>query len=107
MDRKVNTGKTGRFTGLGRKSPETHGPEGQVEYGLERRMFVSGVFINKPFCYSNGIHHVFENIDFVGMSYTEFVGFLDCSTQEKCEKLYYFHPKLEIPEVLTLISSEL
>ena len=46
MDRKVDTGRTGRFTGLGRKSPETHGPEGRVEYGLERRMCVSGILGN-------------------------------------------------------------
>ena len=25
-DRKVDAGRTGRFTGSGRKSPETHGP---------------------------------------------------------------------------------
>nr|KAJ0224507.1 hypothetical protein LSAT_V11C100008540 [Lactuca sativa] len=43
MDRKVDTGRIGRFTGLGRKSPETHGSEGRVEYGLERRMCVSGI----------------------------------------------------------------
>ena len=35
MDRKVGVGRTGRFTQQGRKSPETHGPEGQ---GLERRI---------------------------------------------------------------------
>ena len=46
MDQKVDTGRTGRFTGLGRKSPETHGPEGRVEYGLERRMCVSGILGN-------------------------------------------------------------
>nr|KAJ0195769.1 hypothetical protein LSAT_V11C700378160 [Lactuca sativa] len=40
------------------------------------------VFISKPFCYSDGIHHVFENIDFTGMSYTEFVGFLERFTQD-------------------------
>ena len=44
MDRKVDTGRTRRFTGLGRKSPETHGPEGRVEYGLERCMCVSGIW---------------------------------------------------------------
>ena len=38
VDRKVGVGRTGRFTQQGRKSPETHGPEGQ---GLERRMCVS------------------------------------------------------------------
>ena len=35
MDRKVGVGRTGRFTQQGRKSPETHGPEGQ---GLERHI---------------------------------------------------------------------
>ena len=39
------TGRSGShgpegLLGLGRKSPETHGPEGRVEYGLERRMCV-------------------------------------------------------------------
>ena len=33
VDRKVDAGKTGRFTGLGRKSPETHGPEGHGREG--------------------------------------------------------------------------
>ncbi|CAI9280991.1 unnamed protein product [Lactuca saligna] len=56
-----------------------------------------GVFIKKPFCYSDGIHHVFENIDFDGMSYTEFTVFLEGFTQEKCEKLYYCQSKLEKP----------
>ena len=46
MDRKVDMGRTGRFTGLGRKSPDTHRPEGHVEYGLERRMCVSGILGN-------------------------------------------------------------
>ena len=48
VDRKVRESWTGRsirvgpegLLGLGRKSPETHGPEGRVEYGLERRMCV-------------------------------------------------------------------
>ena len=35
VDRKVGVGRTGRFTQQGRKSPKTHGPEGQ---GLERRI---------------------------------------------------------------------
>ena len=30
MDRKVGVGRTGRFTQQGRKSPETHGPEGRA-----------------------------------------------------------------------------
>ena len=30
MDRKVGVGKAGRFTQQGRKSPETHGPEGRA-----------------------------------------------------------------------------
>ena len=30
MDRKVGVGRAGRFTQQGRKSPETHGPEGNV-----------------------------------------------------------------------------
>ncbi|CAI9286887.1 unnamed protein product [Lactuca saligna] len=64
------------------------------------------VFINKPFCYSDGIHHVFENIDFAGMTYKEFVGFLERFTQEKCEKVYCYQLDLEIPEGLTMISSD-
>ena len=40
------------------------------------------VLIDKPFYYSDGIHHVFENIDFAGMSYTEFMGFLEAFTHE-------------------------
>ncbi|CAH1414246.1 unnamed protein product [Lactuca virosa] len=28
------------------------------------KVHFEGVFINKTFCYSDGIHHVFENIDF-------------------------------------------
>nr|KAJ0199881.1 hypothetical protein LSAT_V11C600308540 [Lactuca sativa] len=63
--------------------------------------------MNKPFCYSYDVHHVFENIDFVGMSYNEFVGFLERFTQDKCEKLYYYQPDLQIPEGLTFISNEL
>ena len=35
VNRKVDAGSTGRFTGSGRKSPETHGPEGR---GLEGRI---------------------------------------------------------------------
>ena len=30
VDRKVGVGRTGRFTQQGRKSPETHGPEGRA-----------------------------------------------------------------------------
>ncbi|CAH1448265.1 unnamed protein product [Lactuca virosa] len=71
------------------------------------KVHFQGVFINKPFCYSDGIQHVFENIDIVGMSCTEFVGVLERFTQEKCEKLYYCQPDLEIPKSLTLISNEL
>nr|KAJ0186190.1 hypothetical protein LSAT_V11C900462230 [Lactuca sativa] len=41
------------------------------------------------------------------MSYNEFVGFLERFIQEKCEKLYYCQPDLQIPEGLTLISNEL
>ncbi|XP_023760658.2 uncharacterized protein LOC111909102 [Lactuca sativa] len=41
------------------------------------------------------------------MSYNEFVGFLERFTQEKCEKLYYCQPDLQIPEGLTLLSNEL
>nr|KAJ0192271.1 hypothetical protein LSAT_V11C800419600 [Lactuca sativa] len=41
------------------------------------------------------------------MSYNEFVGFLERFTQEKCEKLYYYQPNLQIAEGLTLISNEL
>ncbi|CAI9296455.1 unnamed protein product [Lactuca saligna] len=29
------------------------------------KVHFQGVFINKHFCYSDGVHHVFENIDFV------------------------------------------
>ena len=54
MDRKVKMMRTGRslrvepegLPGLGWKSPETHGPEGRVEYGLERLMCVSGILGN-------------------------------------------------------------
>ena len=49
VDRKVDAGKTGRFTGLGRKSSETHGPEG---HGLERRMCVSSILGNSLSIYS-------------------------------------------------------
>ena len=49
MDRKVDTGRTGRFTGSGRKSPETHGPEG---HGLERRMCVSSILGNSLSIYA-------------------------------------------------------
>ncbi|CAH1416417.1 unnamed protein product [Lactuca virosa] len=41
------------------------------------------------------------------MSYTGFLGFLERFKQEKCEKLYYCQPDLEIPKGLTLISNEL
>ena len=34
MDRKVGVGRTGRFTQQGRKSPETHGPEGRAWKGV-------------------------------------------------------------------------
>ncbi|CAI9268183.1 unnamed protein product [Lactuca saligna] len=74
---------------------------------LSIKVHFQGVFINKPFCYSDGVHHVFENIDFAGMSYYEFVDFLERFIQEKCEKLYYCQPDLQIPEGLTLISNEL
>ncbi|CAH1412120.1 unnamed protein product [Lactuca virosa] len=29
------------------------------------KVHFQGVFINKPFCYSDGVHHVFKNINFV------------------------------------------
>ncbi|CAH1441340.1 unnamed protein product [Lactuca virosa] len=74
---------------------------------LSIKVHFQGVFINKPFCYSDGVHHVFDNVDFASMSYNEFVGFLERFTQEKCEKLYYCQPDLQIPEGLTLISNEL
>nr|KAJ0201928.1 hypothetical protein LSAT_V11C600302810 [Lactuca sativa] len=73
---------------------------------LSIKVQFQGVFINKPFCYSDGVHHVFENVDFDGMSFNEFVGFLERFTQEKCEKVYYCQPDLQIPEGLTLISNE-
>nr|KAJ0211847.1 hypothetical protein LSAT_V11C400214430 [Lactuca sativa] len=65
---------------------------------LSIKVHFQGVFINKPFCYSDGVHHVFENIDFASMSFNEFV--------EKCEKVYYCQHDLQIPEGLTLISNE-
>ena len=34
MERKVGVGKAGRFTQQGRKSPETHGPEGRAWKGV-------------------------------------------------------------------------
>nr|KAJ0215011.1 hypothetical protein LSAT_V11C300108870 [Lactuca sativa] len=74
---------------------------------LSIKVYFQGVFINKPFCYFDGVHHVFENVDIVGMSYNEFVGFLERFTQEMCEKLYYCQPYLQIPECLTLILNEL
>nr|KAJ0194498.1 hypothetical protein LSAT_V11C800401470 [Lactuca sativa] len=52
------------------------------------KVHFQGVFINKPFCYSDGVHHMFENIYFTGMSYNEY----------KCEKLHYCEPDLQIPE---------
>ncbi|CAI9270878.1 unnamed protein product [Lactuca saligna] len=73
---------------------------------LSIKVHFQGVFVNKPFCYSDGVHHVFENVDFVGMSYNEFVDFLTRFTQEKCEKVYYCQPDLQIPEGLSLISNE-
>ncbi|CAI9287734.1 unnamed protein product [Lactuca saligna] len=73
---------------------------------LSIKVHFQGVFINKPFCYSDGVHHVFENVNFAGMSYNEFVGFLERFTQEKCEKVYYCQPDLQIPKGLTLISNE-
>nr|KAJ0222911.1 hypothetical protein LSAT_V11C200061390 [Lactuca sativa] len=68
---------------------------------ISLKVHFQGVFINKPFCYSDGVHHVFENIVLL------FVGFLERFTQEKCEKLYYCQPDLQIPEGLTLLSNEL
>ena len=38
-ERSIRVGPEG-LLGLGRKSPETHGLEGRVEYGLERHMCV-------------------------------------------------------------------
>ncbi|CAI9266267.1 unnamed protein product [Lactuca saligna] len=73
---------------------------------LSIKVHFQGVFFNKPFFYSDGVHHVFENVDFVAMSYNEFVGFLERFTQEKYKKLYYCQPDLQIPEGLTLISNE-
>ncbi|CAI9262324.1 unnamed protein product [Lactuca saligna] len=73
---------------------------------LSIKVHFQGVFINKPFCYSDGVHHVFKNVDFAGMSYNEFVSFLKRFTQEKCKKVYYCQPDLQIPEGLTLISNE-
>ena len=49
VDRKVGVGRTGRFTQSGRKSPETHGPEGQ---GLERRMCVGCILGNSLSIYA-------------------------------------------------------
>ncbi|CAI9274576.1 unnamed protein product [Lactuca saligna] len=71
------------------------------------KVHFQGMFINKPFCYSDGVHHVFENIDFAGMSYNEFVDFIERFTQEKFEKLYYCQPDLQIPKGLTLIYNKL
>ncbi|CAI9259177.1 unnamed protein product [Lactuca saligna] len=73
---------------------------------LSIKVHFQGVFINKPFCYFDGVHHVFENVDFAGMSFNEFVGFLERFTQEKCEKVYYCQPNLQIPKGLTLILNE-
>ncbi|CAI9296222.1 unnamed protein product [Lactuca saligna] len=36
---------------------------------LSIKVHFQGVFINKPFCYSDGFHHVLENIDFVDIAY--------------------------------------
>lgn len=66
-----------------------------------------GVFINKPFCYSDGVHHVFENIDFACMNVKEFFVFLERFTQETCEKVYYCMPDIEFPQSLRLISNEI
>ncbi|CAI9298351.1 unnamed protein product [Lactuca saligna] len=73
---------------------------------LSIKVHFQGVFINKPFCNSDGVHHVFENVNFAVMSFNEFVGFLEHFTQEKCEKVYYCQPGLQIPKGLTLISNE-
>nr|KAJ0227269.1 hypothetical protein LSAT_V11C100004300 [Lactuca sativa] len=71
------------------------------------KLYFQGVFINKHFCYSDGIHHVFDDIDFAGMTHKEFIGFLERFTQEKFQKVYYCQSDLEIPEGLTLISNDL
>ncbi|CAI9283139.1 unnamed protein product [Lactuca saligna] len=71
------------------------------------KVYFLGAFINKPFCYSDGIHHVFDDIDFAGMTHKDFIGFLEQFTQEKCQKVYYCQPDLEILEGLTLISNDL
>nr|KAJ0200255.1 hypothetical protein LSAT_V11C600325230 [Lactuca sativa] len=77
-----------------------------VEF-ISIKLHFQGVFINKPFCYSNCIHHVFDDIDFAGMTHKDFIVFLERFTQEKCQKVYYYQPDLEIPAGLTLISNDL
>ena len=57
MDRKVGVGRTGRFTQQGRKSPETHGPEGQ---GLERRMCVGSILGNSLSIYAYSCYVCFR-----------------------------------------------
>lgn len=53
-------------------------------------LHIQGVFINKPFCYSNCTHYAFEDVNFAGMNLKECVAFLERFTQKKkCEKLYY------------------
>nr|KAJ0205054.1 hypothetical protein LSAT_V11C500261740 [Lactuca sativa] len=57
------------------------------------KVHFQGLFINKPFCYLDGIHHVFDD-----MTHKDFIGFLERLTQEKCQKVYYYQSDLEIPE---------
>ncbi|CAI9269386.1 unnamed protein product [Lactuca saligna] len=44
---------------------------------------------------------------YAGMTHKDFIGILEQFTQEKCQKVYYCQPDLEIPEGLTLISNDL
>ncbi|KAI3502228.1 hypothetical protein L1887_30260 [Cichorium endivia] len=66
-----------------------------------------GVFTTQPLIYTEGMHHLFEDIDFAGMDLDECVKFLERFTEEKCRNLYFCLPESELGEGLKKITDEI
>ncbi|CAH1427134.1 unnamed protein product [Lactuca virosa] len=50
------------------------------------------VFIQNPFSYKHGMKFTFNDNDFSGMTYSEFITFLEWFKQKSIKKLYYYEP---------------
>lgn len=48
--------------------------------------------------YSDGVNNMFEDVDFVGIDKNEFGVFFKRFMHDKCKKVYYCMPDIQLPK---------